>query len=455
MEDEWVGRTFNDRYEILELLGTGGMSSVYKANDPNLDRVVAIKIIHPHLSVNEEFIRRFRTEAQSVAQLRHPNIVQVFDFDSSDGTAYIVFEFVPGENLQERLERMSESGRLMSPEEVISISSQISSALDYAHGQGLVHRDVKPANIILDVHGNALLADFGIVKITDDIQHTATGAVIGTARYMSPEQIKGQSLDGRTDIYSLGVAMFEMSSGELPYTADSAMTIMMMHVNDPIPDMDVAGIEGTLGEVISRALAKLPDDRFASAGELVAALADPSYTAPDPDAPAAVDTGSGSTADDTAAAAPVAGDTGGRRRLYAMAGGALAVAALIVVLVVWAFPGDDEPNAAPAPDPGASSETVAITGIGVSDGSYIVDYETFGYTEEITGLHVHFYWNDIEDYEAGMGPYEQDWFVWGGPRPFDGYLVADRPDGATEMCAVVANADHTVVTGTGNCMALP
>jgi hypothetical protein len=109
----------------------------------------------------------------------------------------------------------------------------------------------------------------------------------------------------------------------------------------------------------------------------------------------------------------------------------------------------------PAAEPGAPTETVAITGIGVSDGKYIVDYETFGYTEDIAGLHVHFYWNDIEDYEAGMGPYEEDWFVWGGPRPFDGYLVGDRPDEATEMCAVVANADHTVVTGTGNCMALP
>lgn len=120
MEDDWVGRTFNGRYEILELLGTGGMSSVYKANDANLDRVVAIKIIHPHLSLNDDFIRRFRTEAQSVAQLRHPNIVQVFDFDTSDDTAYIVFEFVPGENLQERLARMAENGRAMSPEEVSS-----------------------------------------------------------------------------------------------------------------------------------------------------------------------------------------------------------------------------------------------------------------------------------------------------------------------------------------------
>ena len=203
MEQEWIGRTFNDRYEILEQLGSGGMSSVYKANDPNLDRVVAIKIIHPHLSGSDDFIRRFRAEAQSVAQLRHPNIVQVFDFDTSDGVAYIVFEYVPGENLQERLARMAEQGRVMPPEEVTSISSQIAGALDDAHGRGLVHRDVKPANILLNVHGDAMLADFGIVKITDDVQHTATGAVVGTARYMSPEQIKGAQLDGRSDLYSL------------------------------------------------------------------------------------------------------------------------------------------------------------------------------------------------------------------------------------------------------------
>ena len=478
MEQEWIGRTFNDRYEILELLGTGGMSSVYKANDPNLDRVVAIKIIHPHLSVNDDFIRRFRAEAQSVAQLRHPNIVQVFDFDTADDTAYIVFEYVPGENLQERLARMTVQGRVMSAEEVTRISGQIAEALDYAHARGLVHRDVKPANILLDVHGDAMLADFGIVKITDDVQHTATGAVIGTARYMSPEQIKGAQLDGRTDLYSLGIAMFEMASGQLPYQAESAMTIMMMHISDPVPDMDGVGIANPLGAVITQTLAKNPADRFATGSDLAAALRDPAFvaaapsTAPTPNPPvtgveagasAAFPDGEGEPTDPPGTVSTARS----WRSPIAIGGAIIAVALIIGIVVMLSSRGDDtsnggdtgadaaEPDALAAGDSSTPPETVAITDIGVADGRFIVDYETFGYTEDMLSLHVHFYWNDIREYEAGMGPYEQDWFVWAGPRPFDGYLVGDRPPGATEMCAVVANPDHTVLTGTGNCMALP
>jgi len=465
MEQKWIGRTFNDRYEILELLGTGGMSSVYKAKDPHLDRVVAVKIIHPHLSVSDDFIRRFRAEAQSVAQLRHPNIVQVFDFDTSDDTAFIVFEFVPGENLQERLARMTEQGRVMPAEEVTSISGQIAGALDYAHERGLVHRDVKPANILLDVHGDAMLADFGIVKITDDVQHTATGAVVGTARYMSPEQIKGGQLDGRSDLYSLGIAMFEMASGQLPYRAESAMTIMIMHVNDPVPDMDGAGIADPLGAVITRTLAKNPEDRFATGSDLAAALREPDFvaqpasTASDPGPPASGVAGGAAAAVPEADVEPAdsTGATSSRRswRMPVAIGGAIvAVAAVIGVVVAMSSNGDD-PARPVVGDSATPPETVAITDIGVAGGRFIVDYETFGYIEDMSSLHVHFYWNDIRDYEAGMGPYEQDWFVWAGPRPFDGYLVGDRPPGATEMCAVVANPDHTILTGTGNCMALP
>ncbi len=269
----WIGKTLGGRYEIESLLGQGGMSAVYKATDPNLGRVVAVKLIHPHLSSDTEFVRRFEEEARAVAQLRHPNI-QVYDFDHDEDAYYIVFEFVPGETLQARLKRLHEDGRRMSLERTLSIGSQVGDALHYAHNRGLIHRDVKPANVMLNVHNEPILMDFGIVKIVGGTQHTATGAVMGTARYMSPEQIKGERVDERTDLYSLGVMLFEMASGRAPFEADSAMTIMMMHVNDPVPDLSTLrpDVPLALKRIINEALAKNPGDRFQEAGEISEAL---------------------------------------------------------------------------------------------------------------------------------------------------------------------------------------
>lgn len=270
----WIGKTLGGRYQIESLLGQGGMSAVYKATDPNLGRVVAVKLIHPHLSSDPEFVRRFEEEARAVAQLRHPNIIQVYDFDHDGDAYYIVFEFVPGETLQARLKRMHEAGRRMTLEETVSISGQVADALHYAHNRGLIHRDVKPANVMLNVQGEPILMDFGIVKIVGGTQHTATGAVMGTARYMSPEQIKGERVDERTDLYSLGVMLFEMASGRAPFEADSAMTVMMMHVNDPVPDLSNLRPDVPLGlkRIINKALAKNQNERFQKAGALAEAL---------------------------------------------------------------------------------------------------------------------------------------------------------------------------------------
>jgi serine/threonine-protein kinase len=525
MGEDWVGQTFNGRYEILELLGTGGMSSVYKATDPNLDRVVAIKIIHQHLSRDPDFIRRFRDEATAVAQLRHPNIVQVFDFDTTDDTAYIVFEYVPGENLQDRLARLSESGSSMPFDQTSRISHQMIEALAYAHARGLVHRDVKPANIILDVQGDAFLADFGIVKITDGIQHTATGAVLGTARYMSPEQIKGTQIDGRSDLYSLGVTMFEMASGEPPFRADSAMTVMMMQVNDPVPNMDAAGIPAPFAGVIEGALAKEPDDRFSSADEMGAALHEAALTGGDTSAAVAAGLAGGQTAEKVAVSAepddggdgtPVASDpsiglaetttsstaTTKRRRILMLVAAAVLGVAMIVLSIAWLSngsdtsaadalvgAGDDQVGAieaasattttvaptttavtaltvaplAVAPTTSSTTtttvvlppETVEIISIKTESGRYIVAYRTRGYFEALPGEHVHFYWNTLDEDQAGVGPTQADWFVWGGPRPFDGYRLTSRPLAADAMCSVVANPDHTIKLGTGNCVDLP
>ena len=263
----WIGQLLSNRYQIDELLGHGGMSSVYKATDLNLKRVVAVKIIHPHLASEAEFVGRFEYEAAAVARLSHANIIQVFDFDHDQGISYIVFEYIPGETLQERLARWQKSGMRVSESEILAIACDLSAALSYAHAQDMVHRDIKPANIMLDVQGRAVLIDFGIVKMTGGTSHTASGALIGTARYMSPEQVQGRQVDGRSDIYSLGVTLFEMVSGQAPFNADSAMSLMMMHVTDPVPDLSllVPGVSTQLVQLIGACLKKNPARRIDSA----------------------------------------------------------------------------------------------------------------------------------------------------------------------------------------------
>jgi WD40 repeat protein/serine/threonine protein kinase len=250
------------------------MSAVYRATDPNLRRMVAIKLIHPHLSVDPNFVDRFKEEAAAVARLRHPNIVQVHDFNIDGETYYMVMEYLIGETLQARLKRLNSEHRYMPYPEVIRFCTQLCGAVGYAHNHELIHRDIKPANIMLDVNGQAILMDFGIVKIIGGEYHTATGATIGTAMYMSPEQIRSERSDERSDIYSLGVTLYEMISGRAPYKADSAMTLMMMVLNDPLPDLRRIrrGIPEGLVAVVEKAMAKDQNDRFQTMEEMAAAL---------------------------------------------------------------------------------------------------------------------------------------------------------------------------------------
>ncbi len=209
-----------DRYQIELMIGQGGMAAVYKANDPNLRRTVAIKVIHTHLSNDPDFVRRFEEEATAVARLRHANIVQVFDYNHDDDLYYMVMEFIPGETLQSRLKRLNQNGRRLPVKDAIQFSIDICEAADYAHQRGMIHRDIKPANVMLDVNNKAILMDFGIARMVGGQQHTATGAVVGTALYMAPEQIQGLHADARADIYSLGVTLFESLSGRPPFEAD-------------------------------------------------------------------------------------------------------------------------------------------------------------------------------------------------------------------------------------------
>jgi serine/threonine-protein kinase len=219
-------------------------------------------------------VRRFEAEAAAVAQLRHPNIIQVYDFNHDGDTYYMVLEYVPGETLHTRLGRLASEHRRLPIEELVSIGADVAGAIDYAHQRGLIHRDIKPANVMINPDGHAVLMDFGIAKIMGSAAQTATGTVVGTAQYISPEQVRGQRPNERSDIYSLGVTLFEMAAGQPPFDGDSAMTIMLKHVNEPVPDLRSLspGISPDLVAVIERTLSKDPEQRYASAGELARAL---------------------------------------------------------------------------------------------------------------------------------------------------------------------------------------
>lgn len=270
----WIGHTIGGRYKIEALLGQGGMSSVYKATDPNLRRAVAIKLIHPHLSSDPQFVRRFEQEAAAVAQLRHPNIIQVHDFNHDDDLYYMVLEFVPGQTLQQKLKTVNSANQRLSLAQTIQIITTICEAVAYAHEQGMIHRDLKPANVMLTPGDQPILMDFGVAKMLSGTQHTATGAIIGTAKYMSPEQARGERPDERTDIYSLGVMLYEMIAGQPPFEADSTVAILMKHATQPVPDIRQLQSDTPDGlvAVVEKALAKDPADRYQTAAEMAAAL---------------------------------------------------------------------------------------------------------------------------------------------------------------------------------------
>ena len=528
MSSSWIGKKLSDRYEIIELLGQGGMSSVYRAEDPNLRRTVAVKMIHPHLSSDSNFVSRFEEEASSVAQLRNSNIIQVYDFSNDGDTYYMVLEFVPGETLATQLERLEKSDRRMPIRDVIKYTANICDALEYAHTRGLIHRDIKPANIMLNVEGEAILMDFGIAKIVGGKQHTATGAVVGTALYMAPEVIKGEPADPRADIYSLGVTLFESLTGKPPFEADSALSILMMHVNDPVPDLREINqdVPDALVAVVKKALAKDKEDRFRSAAEFAQAL-----RAIDLSAPARVDAtaveepqaviladrtmieepgavaqpgatmieDSGGTEDykpvDAGAIPPppagpgsaAGGRKGGLPMPLLVGGGFFGLFVVIVAIILGArlfrsggLAAADTPTPT-IPVPSATIEPTAtetlaptntaeptftptatdppgpyvrINEIRLENGTYIVEYDTFGYTEVLPGTHIHFFFDTVPPEQAGY-PGGGPWYLWGGPRPFDKYTVSDRPAAATQMCALQANPNHSVNYNTGNCVDLP
>ncbi|MEE8390831.1 MAG: protein kinase [Anaerolineae bacterium] len=260
----------------MEHLGHGGMAEVYKAHHPILDRYVAIKVLHPFLADEKDFLTRFQREAKIVATFRHPNIVQVydFDFDTETNAYYMVMEFVDGPTLKTRLQELVQEDQRLALEETVRIVIAVANALDYAHQRGMVHRDIKPANIIFTQEGQIILSDFGIARMVNTSTLTATGAMVGTPAYMAPEQGMGQVGDERADIYSLGAVLYQLITGNLPFDADTPLGTVLKHINSPLtPPTDlVPSLSPGIEAVIVRSLAKDPDLRYQTAKEFAADL---------------------------------------------------------------------------------------------------------------------------------------------------------------------------------------
>jgi serine/threonine protein kinase len=484
----------------------------------------------------------------------------------------MVMEFVPGETLQERLKRLNESQRRMSLEDTLKTTINICEALSYSHKRGMVHRDIKPANIMMDVNNQAILMDFGIVKIIGGTMHTVTGAVMGTARYMPPEVVRSEPADQRSDIYALGITLYEMLSGKPPFEANSAMTVMMMHLNDPIPDIRSirADLDPQLMPVLMKALAKDREQRYASADEFAAdlrrilnhlnmkssagyeseptiypaAMPMPSQPYMNPDdrisqsgqanplsRPNPLSTpmldqhtnyevpvsristrlNPETNAQSNFPQSSISPPQKSRRWMWFVGFGMAAILMIVGLLVVGSIvlsklsggqsvgatetqvaaqiiPANNTPISAanlveptntnvpvvvPATAIPQNTATLAPTTVQTtptptypplyvkineisltSSNQYQVAYETFGFTEVLPGQHIHFFFDTVKPEDAGM-PGSGPWVLYGGPRPFTGYSVYQKPKDATQMCALVANANHSVVSESGNCMDLP
>jgi eukaryotic-like serine/threonine-protein kinase len=271
MQPVEVPRVFSDRYELTHLIARGGMAEVYRARDRLLDRPVALKVLFPELSVDRAFVERFRREAQAAAKLSHPNIVPVFDWGEDAGSYFIVMEFVDGRPLSAVLR---ETGPL-EPARAAGITTQVAAALASAHRHGVVHRDIKPGNVLITNDGQVKVTDFGIARaVNTEESLTQTGAVMGTATYFSPEQAEGIGVDARSDIYSLGVVLFEMLTGRPPFLGDTPVSVASKHVRDvpPMPRELLETVPVELEAVVMKAMAKQPEQRYQSAEEFRADL---------------------------------------------------------------------------------------------------------------------------------------------------------------------------------------
>lgn len=267
--DKYIGKILDDRYEIIELIGSGGMANVYKALCHRLNRYDAVKIMRDETAANTELRRRFRAESQAVAMLSHPNIVSVYDVSHNDDVEYIVMELIDGITLKQYLQKKS----VLDPSEVLDFTIQTAKALEHAHSKGIIHRDIKPQNIMLLKDGMIKVADFGIASLENTVEEN-NGETVGSVHYIAPEQARGEAPDARSDIYSLGIVMYEMLTGRLPYVGNSDVEVAVKHMNtDPVTPRDIVpSIPEELEHICLKAMNSNIDERYQTASEMLADL---------------------------------------------------------------------------------------------------------------------------------------------------------------------------------------
>lgn len=379
------GVTLGGRYELVDLIARGGMGEVWRADDLVLGRRVAVKALLPNLAAEAGFAARFRAEARAMAALSHPGIVEIYDYGHADGVAYLVMAFVEGESLRALVDR---DGAL-APHRAMGLLAQAADAIHAAHRQGIVHRDVKPSNLLLRPDGRLALTDFGIARMVAADRLTAADEILGTSSYLAPEQVTGAEVGPAADVYALGVVAYELVTGERPFTADTPMAVALQHVNDDPPPLP-ASVPRPVRSLIMRALAKDPDDRWPSATALAQAARSAAHAARTAAAGATEATAATASAATTAPPPPMikapatsleqhdggfdhGRSTAGRRRVVA---GVAGVVVLLAAVAVYALspsdeqgPSGQEPGASPAATGGAEAGAAATPGTGASGGT--------------------------------------------------------------------------------------
>lgn len=405
-----IGKRINGRYKILEAIGSGGMSNVYLAHDMILDRDVAIKVLRFDFSNEEELRRRFQREALSSTSLGHPNIVSIYDVGEDNELPYLVMEYVPGDTLKEYIIKHSP----VAPERAVEIMTQLTSALAHAHHNHIVHRDIKPQNVLVDEEGNVKISDFGIAMALSATSYTQTNSVLGTVHYLSPEQARGGTANKKSDIYSLGIVMFELLTGRLPFSGESAVAIALKHLQTETPSLKaiVPELPQSLENIVMKATAKNPSHRYQSADEMAEDLStalapervnEPKFIVPvDEDEtramPAIKDTSAYEQADATktmvlpsaASKKEQWADKNGKkkpkRRKMPIMIGIFAALVLIGFIIALAFPGLFQARQIAVPDVAGMERAAAKEELAAA--GFLVAEETEQFSEEVDADHV-------------------------------------------------------------------